>query len=50
MDFDGIEAAKSGPLGSSDQISIGDLAGTDLKAAASTSAPPAAGATARRTP
>ena len=34
MDFDGIEAAKIRALGSSDQITIGDLTGTDLKAAA----------------
>ena len=33
MDFDGIEAANIRALGSSDQITIGDLTGTDLKSA-----------------
>jgi hypothetical protein len=33
MDFDGIEAAKIRALGGSDQVTVGDLSGTALKAA-----------------
>jgi hypothetical protein len=49
LDFAGFEASKVRALGGSDQVTIGDLAGTALKTTTSTSPRSTARATAPRT-